>query len=154
VVVGSYQRQGGNLRITARLLDLARGAAIADAKLDGAIADAFALQDGIVSSFVRELGLTRAANPARTGARETASLEAYRAYTEGLLKVESLDTDLAPAAILDFERALRVDPQYAVAHTGLANAQFIAYETSRLTATPNDRALADGIEHARRAIRL
>ena len=79
VVVGSYQRQGPNLRITARLLDLARGTAIADVKLDGPLADAFALQDGIVSSFVRDLGLTRAASPARTGARETASLEAYRA---------------------------------------------------------------------------
>lgn len=154
VVVGSYQRQGPNLRITARLLDLARGAAIADAKLDGPLAEAFALQDGIVAAFVRDLGLTRADRPARTGARETASLEAFRAYTEGLLKVESLDTDLAPAAILDFERALRLDPHYAVAHTGLANAQFIAYETSRLTASPDESALADGIEHARRAIRL
>jgi DNA-binding winged helix-turn-helix (wHTH) protein len=153
-VIGSYQRQGPNLRITARVLDLSSGTALADAKVDGPLAEAFALQDEIVSAFARELGASRTADGPRSGVRETASLDAYRAYTEGWLRVESLDTDLVPAAIKDFERAIALDPRYAMAHTGLANTLFVAYEMSRMTTAPNTRALDDGIDHARRAIRL
>jgi TolB-like protein len=35
VVTGSFQRSGPHLRITARLIDLAQGEALADAKVDG-----------------------------------------------------------------------------------------------------------------------
>jgi DNA-binding winged helix-turn-helix (wHTH) protein len=153
-VVGSYQRQGPNLRITARVLDLESARTLADAKVDGPLADAFALQDGIVSAFARELGLSRAGDGARSGGRETANLEAYRAYTEGWLRVESLDTALVPLAIKDFEQAIALDPRYAMAHTGLANTLFVAYEMSRMTPTPNRQALTEGVDHARRAIRL
>jgi DNA-binding winged helix-turn-helix (wHTH) protein/tetratricopeptide (TPR) repeat protein len=153
-VVGSFQRQGPQLRITARLVDLSRGSALADTKVDGPLIDAFALQDGIVAAFARELGLAAGMARPRSGLRETASLEACRAYTEGWLKVEGLDTDLVPAAIADFERAIALDPRYAMAHTGLANALFVAYEMSRVTRGPNGAALETGVEHAMRAIRL
>jgi DNA-binding winged helix-turn-helix (wHTH) protein/tetratricopeptide (TPR) repeat protein len=153
IVTGSYQRIGPNLRITAHMVDLARGEAVADAKVDGLLQDVFGLQDGIVTTFARELGVPTAAGTRRAG-RETSSLEAYRAYTEGWLKVESLDTNLVSASIADFERAIRLDPAYALAHTGLANAAFVAYEMTRANLQPDMTALAAGIEHARRAIRL
>jgi DNA-binding winged helix-turn-helix (wHTH) protein/TolB-like protein/tetratricopeptide (TPR) repeat protein len=154
IVTGSYQRNGPHLRITARIIDLSSGEAVADAKVDGLLQDVFALQDDIVSSFARELGVPASPRPRRAAGRETSSLEAYRAYTEGWLKLETLDTTLTPDAIRDFERAIALDPTYALAHTGLANAAFIAYEMTHVTRTPDSAALAAGIEHARRAIRL
>ena len=153
IVTGSYQRSGPHLRITARIVDLVNGDAVADAKVDGLLQDVFALQDDIVSSFARELGVS-GPKPHRSAGRETSSLEAYRAYTEGWLKLETLDTSLTPDAIRDFERAIALDPTYALAHTGLATAAFVAYEMSHVTRTPDTAALSAGIEHARRAVRL
>ena len=154
LVTGSYQRVGPLLRITARLVDLASGEAIADAKVDGPLEDVFTLQDGIVAAFARELGVPGFAHPPRLGVRETSNLEAYRAYTEGWLKIESLDTDLVPDAIADFARAIARDPRYAIAYAGLASAEFVAYEMTRMAPDPNAPALASGIDHATHAAEL
>jgi DNA-binding winged helix-turn-helix (wHTH) protein len=154
VVTGSYQRSGANLRITARLVDLTSGEAVADAKVDGRLDDVFRLQDGITLAFARELGLPVTSRAGRIGVRETSSLEAYRAYTEGWLKIESLDTTLISDSIRDFERAIAIDPRYAIAYTGIANAEFVAYEMTRADRAPNLTALASGLEHAQHAIHL
>jgi DNA-binding winged helix-turn-helix (wHTH) protein len=154
IVTGSYQRIGPNLRITARLVDLSSSEAIADAKVDGLLEDVFRLQDGITVSFARELGLPVTPRAGRLGVRETSSLDAYRAYTEGWLKIESLDTTLIGESIRDFERAIAIDPRYAIAYTGIASAEFVAYEMTRAERAVNLDALTSGIEHARHAIQL
>jgi adenylate cyclase len=154
IVTGSYQYSGHHLRITTRIVDLASGEPVADAKVDGPLADIFSLQDGIVPALVHELHIPAAPRPARGGGHETSNLEAYRAYTEGWLKIESLDTDEVPGAIDDFSRAIALDPHYAAAYTGLATAELEAYEMTRAVAQPDSRALASGIEHARHAIRI
>jgi len=154
VVTGSFQRSGPHLRVTARLIDLVQGDALADAKVDGRLEDVFALQDGIVRAFARELNLAPAASTPRAAARETKDLDAYRSYIEGWLKIESLDLDSIPAAIADFERAIGIDPRFASAYTGLSTAEWIAYETSRATRAPNFRALRSSVEHARLAVQI
>ena len=154
VVAGSYQRSGPSLRITSRLVDVASGDALADVKVDGRLQDVFALQDGIGAAFARELGVALPPRETRLGVRETASLDAYRALTEGWLKLESLDTTLVGAAIADFQGAIAIDPRYAAAYTGLANAEFVAYEMTRATIAPDAAALAAGIAHARHALEL
>jgi DNA-binding winged helix-turn-helix (wHTH) protein/TolB-like protein len=153
VVAGSFQRRGPQIRITARLLDLGTGAAMADVKVDGQLEDIFSLQDAIGRAFSRELGHAPPAGE-RGGVRETSNLEAYRAYMEGWLKVESMDVTLNAPAMRDFERAIAIDPGYAIAYSGLANAEFIAYDNSRATPAPNFAALRSGIEHARYAVHL
>ena len=80
LVTGSYQRSAGHVRITARLIDLANGEAIADAKVDGALTDIFLLQDQIVSAFAKDLGVEPETTPPRLAARETSNLDAYRAF--------------------------------------------------------------------------
>jgi DNA-binding winged helix-turn-helix (wHTH) protein/TolB-like protein/tetratricopeptide (TPR) repeat protein len=153
VVAGSFQRHGPRIRITARLLDLGTGAAMADVKVDGQLEDIFSLQDAIGRAFARDLGHAPPDSD-RGGVRETSNLEAYRAYMEGWLKVESMDVTLNASAVRDFERAIAIDPKYAIAYSGLANAEFIAYDNSRATPAPNFAALRSGIEHARYAVHL
>lgn len=154
VATGSFQRRGSQLRISARIVDLESGQATADAKVDGQLDDVFALQDGIVSAIARELHLSPPPTARPAAAHETSSLAAYRAHTEGWLKLETFDTDLVPAAIRDFEAAIAADPGFAQAHTGLANAELVAFERTRLLAGPDLAALVSGIEHAQHAIRL
>jgi DNA-binding winged helix-turn-helix (wHTH) protein/tetratricopeptide (TPR) repeat protein len=155
VVTGSYQRAGDRLRITASVIDTATHEAIAHAKADGALADVFALQDAVVTELSTglQISVTPAAS-ARIHARETSDLEAYRALTEGRLKLELLDPAAIPGAIEDFERALALDPEYALAHVGLAHARFWRFQGSRARNRPDAGELTGAIAHARKAIEL
>ena len=51
VVVGSYQRQAGQLRIAARVVDVATGAVVRTSIVDGAVADLFDLQDRLAADL-------------------------------------------------------------------------------------------------------
>jgi DNA-binding winged helix-turn-helix (wHTH) protein/Tfp pilus assembly protein PilF len=151
VVVGSFQRHGERVRVTARIVDVPSGDAIADAKVDGGLSDIFALQDQVAAQFARELGVAGDAAPRH---RDTPSLDAYRALVEGWLKVDTLDVQALPAAIADFERAIAIDPKYALAHTGLASAELALYESTRTDNHPERPRLARAAAEARRAIEL
>jgi DNA-binding winged helix-turn-helix (wHTH) protein/tetratricopeptide (TPR) repeat protein len=153
-VMGSFQRAGDRLRITARIVDAGSGECLADAKADGPLDQVFDLQDRIVSQFTDALGAGKPGPAERRHYRETSSLEAYQAFTEGRVRLESLDAAVVPGAIADFERAVALDPRYAAAHVGLGNARFFQYEMSRARSQPDGALLARAIDHVRRAIEL
>jgi DNA-binding winged helix-turn-helix (wHTH) protein/tetratricopeptide (TPR) repeat protein len=153
-VVGSFQRAGDRLRITARIIDAVSGECLADAKADGPLDQVFDLQDRIVSQFIEALGSGKPGPAERRHYRETSSLEAYQAFTEGRVRLESLDAALVAGAIADFERAIALDPRYAAAHVGLANARFWQYEMSRARNNLDVALLARAIDHVRKAIEL
>jgi DNA-binding winged helix-turn-helix (wHTH) protein len=156
VVVGSFQRNADRVRITARVVDVVSGEAVADAKVDGLVEKIFDLQDQVAAQFAAELGLaTLTASPAgEARSRETASLEAYRAVMEGWLRIETLDVRELPKAIADFERAVAVDARYALAWTGLATAEFASYESTRADLAPAQELLERAIAHGRQAVQL
>ena len=99
------------------------------------------------------MGPTGAPTARRTH-RETVSLEAYKAFTDGRVRLESLDSSLVAGAIADFERAVTLDPSYALAYVGLGNARFWQYEMSRARNQPDAALLTRAIDHVRRAIEL
>jgi DNA-binding winged helix-turn-helix (wHTH) protein/Tfp pilus assembly protein PilF len=153
-VVGSFQRNGARVRITARVVDVVSGDAVADAKVDGRLDDIFELQDQVAAQFAKELGVAAARSSAQPRSRETASLEAYRAGMEGWLRIETLDVRELPRAMADFERAVSIDPRYALAHTGLATAEFASYESTRSDNEPSHDLLDRAIAHGRQAVQL
>jgi len=53
-----------------------------------------------------------------------------------------------------FERAVRLDPRYALAYAGLANAHYLLYEATRARNAPDAARLATAIGHARRCVDL
>jgi DNA-binding winged helix-turn-helix (wHTH) protein/tetratricopeptide (TPR) repeat protein len=179
VVVGSFQRNGERVRITARVVDVGSGEAVADAKVDGRLDEIFDLQDQVAAQFAQELGVPLGAESQSPGAearlptvarrakagsakaaakaprsRETASLEAYRAVMEGWLRIETLDVRELPRAIADFERAVAIDARYALAWTGLATAEFASYESTRSENEPSRPLLDRAIAHGRQAVEL
>ena len=155
LVVGSVQRAGERLRITARVVDASTRQALTHARADGPMSEIFDLQDALVTQL--SAGLQVSVSPsaaARMHARETSSLDAYRALTEGRLKLETLDPAAVPGAMADFERALRYDARYALAHVGLAHACFWKFQASRASASPEVDGLRNAVTHARRAVEL
>jgi tetratricopeptide (TPR) repeat protein len=107
----------------------------------------------VVAQFSRELGLATPI-PRNAASRETPSLEAFRAFTEGWLQIETLDVREIPRAITNFERAIAIDPHYALAYTGLATAQLATYEATRSENAPSADVLNAAITNARRAVTL
>jgi DNA-binding winged helix-turn-helix (wHTH) protein/tetratricopeptide (TPR) repeat protein len=153
-VVGAFQRAGERLRITARAIDARSGEALADAKADGPLDQVFDLQDQVVARFVDTLGATGREVPPKRPLRETSSLEAYRAFTEGRIRLESLEASEVARAIEDFERAVALDARYALAHVSLGMARFWKYERTRALNQPDTALLARAIDPVRRAIEL
>jgi DNA-binding winged helix-turn-helix (wHTH) protein/tetratricopeptide (TPR) repeat protein len=153
-VTGAFQRAGEKLRITARAIDARSGEAVADAKADGRLDQVFDLQDRIVARFMDAFGPPRDDASTRRVPLDTSSLEAYQAYTEGRIRLESLEASMVPKAIADFERAVILDPRYPLAHVGLGMARFWQYEMSRARNRRDAALLARAIEPVRRAIEL
>jgi DNA-binding winged helix-turn-helix (wHTH) protein/TolB-like protein/tetratricopeptide (TPR) repeat protein len=154
LVVGSFQRNADRIRITARIVEVESGETLADAKVDGPLAEVFELQDRVVAQFSNELGIASARTSRARASRETASLEAYRSYTEAWLHLESLDVREIPLAIEGFNRAIAMDPRYALAFTGLASAELAAYEATRTDNVPAQHLLQGAVGHARQAVAL
>jgi DNA-binding winged helix-turn-helix (wHTH) protein/Flp pilus assembly protein TadD len=150
LVVGNVQRNEEKVRITSRIVDVGSGEALADAKVDGAIGDIFDLQDDVVRQLSRELALPAGA----AAARDTASLGAFRAFTEGWLALESLDVRRLEEAVGDFERAVSEDARYARAYAGLASAELGCFESTRGDNEPNEALLKRAVAHAEEGVRL
>ncbi|HEY7819187.1 MAG TPA: protein kinase, partial [Vicinamibacteria bacterium] len=123
VVSGGYQRLSDQVRVTARVTDLATGSVVQTLKLDGSMAGIFDLQDRILGELSAGLRLHLPASAAsRRDLYETRSVEAYEAFAKGLINLRAESPEALDRAILYFERSVALDPDYAAAHVqrGLA----------------------------------
>jgi serine/threonine protein kinase/tetratricopeptide (TPR) repeat protein len=147
IVSGAFQRSGDAVRVTASVTEVATGQLVGTARVDGQLRAVFELQDRLV----RELGRTlrAAAAPAQTAAPETAVVEAYEAFSRGLLNRRAETFESLDRAAWLFERAVAVDPAYARAHVELG----VSYATkASYLSMPELRQRA--VESLRRAIAL
>jgi TolB-like protein/Flp pilus assembly protein TadD len=124
VVSGGYQRLRERVRITAQALEIPSGRHVATVKLDGRFDDIFDLQDRLVEELVRK-GLERELESSERLALEddaVVSVEAFEAYSRGMLNLRMASRESADRAIALFERALEIEPAYVKAMVALGNA--------------------------------
>jgi tetratricopeptide (TPR) repeat protein/tRNA A-37 threonylcarbamoyl transferase component Bud32 len=117
VVSGAFQRSGDAVRVTASVTEVASGQTAGRMRVDGQLRAVFDLQDRLVSELARTL--RAAAAPAPSSGHETAVVEAYEAFSRGLLNRRAETFESLDRAVFLFERAVRVDPAYARAHIEL-----------------------------------
>ncbi|MGE5717264.1 MAG: protein kinase domain-containing protein [Acidobacteriota bacterium] len=120
VVTGGFQGVGDVMRITARVTDVESGQVVTTVKVDGSRSDLFALQDRVVSELAAAMHL--ASNPATKEPEETHVIDAYEAYSKGLINLRVESRESVDRAILFFERAVALDPLYARAWLALGEA--------------------------------
>lgn len=120
VVTGGFQGVGDVMRITARVTDVESGEVVATVKVDGSRLDLFALQDRVVRELTSSLEI--ASRPPLTVTDETHVLDAYEAFSKGLINLRAESRESVDRAILFLERAVALDPAYARAWLALGEA--------------------------------
>ena len=130
IVDGSLQRRGDQLRVTARLLWAADGSAAWSGSFDEKFTGVFELQDlisnRVLGALVPKLQ-ARALMPG--GARApltalggTSNIDAYQLYLAAFSHAQSLRPDGLDKSRELFNQAITLDPGYALAYVGLAEA--------------------------------
>ena len=130
VLEGSVRRSGERVRVTAQLVDAETGYHIWSGAYERQLNDIFQLQDELARSIVialrAELG-DRHAKP--LVAAQTSSQEAYNWFLRGRARADAANPKATKQAIEYFEKAVKVDPNYALAwaHLALTRSQLLPF---------------------------
>jgi serine/threonine-protein kinase len=124
VLEGSVRRSGKRVRITAQLSDANDGFRLWSERYDRDIEDVFAVQDEIAAAIAERLKTTLSGGAAGRAQRATGNIEAYEAYLKGRALLYRRGAGIRQGMAL-MERALALDPEYAPAWAGLADAYTI-----------------------------
>jgi serine/threonine protein kinase/Tfp pilus assembly protein PilF len=122
VLEGSVRKAGNRLRIMAQLTNVADGYHLWSERYDREMKDIFDVQDEIAKSITERLKVSLEGSKQPSAKAGTNNLEAYQLYLKGRALLYRRGLDIRRAAQC-FERAVTLDPQYALAWAGLADAR-------------------------------
>jgi DNA-binding winged helix-turn-helix (wHTH) protein/TolB-like protein len=122
VLEGSIQTSGAALRINSQLVRMSDNAPLWAESLDGTTSEIFRLEDAL-SSHVTEALKIKVSRPdeQRLARQFTRSQNAYRAYLRGRSYWNRRPIEPPAKARMEFEQAVREDPNYALAYAGIAD---------------------------------
>jgi TolB-like protein len=123
---GSVRKSGDQLRVTAQLIDSRNGTHLLSQTYDRELSDVLKIQDEIAATLVRTLQIQMVAAVAARGAIN--NTEAYTLSLQGWHAFERYDPAGFEEGTQDFQRALDLDPSFAVAASGLASTYLLAGE--------------------------
>ena len=136
VLESSVQRSGNRVRINAQLIDATTDEHLWAEMFDRELStqNIFEIQTEIAAAITEQLHATLSAQDQHNlDRRPTGNLQAYEAYMLGKQRMTLRTRDSLFDAIDYFRRATELDPQYAVAHVGLANAYLLLSNYGYLT---------------------
>jgi TolB-like protein/DNA-binding winged helix-turn-helix (wHTH) protein/tetratricopeptide (TPR) repeat protein len=151
VLEGGLRESGEQFRVEVRLVNTTDGSVRwASDSEQKKLADIFAIQDGITCQIVTELKVKLCGELA-SASRSTQTVKAYQLYLQGLYQRNQLTKENLQKAIGFYEEALRVEPNYALAHDGLAEV-YMVMEFNSLV--PPGTAAPKAELHAQKALEL
>jgi adenylate cyclase len=117
LVEGSVRKSGGQLRVTAQLIDTATDTHIWAERYDRKLDDVFAIQDELTSAIVATLpGRVEAAQQDRLARKTPASMAAYECLLAAKVRHHRSSRAENEEALKLATRAVELDPDYAHAH--------------------------------------
>lgn len=122
ILEGSVRKSGNTLRISAQLVRTSDSTTLWSGTYDRELTDVFKVQDEIAGAVVNALKLKLLPEQSLAGTGRTGNMQAHNHY---LLAGNLMATGTIEAyrgAAVEYQRAIDLDPGYAVAHVGLANA--------------------------------
>jgi eukaryotic-like serine/threonine-protein kinase len=124
LVKGSVSRAADRMRVTVSLIDPATSGQLWAEEYDHEVtlANIFSARRDAALSVAKTLNVALSADERVTLATQpTSSLEAYKEYQLGRFSWAKRTTAELQSALRHFERAIALDPSYALAHAGLAD---------------------------------
>ncbi|HEX2776667.1 MAG TPA: protein kinase, partial [Candidatus Acidoferrales bacterium] len=126
VLEGSIRRAGNRVRITAQLVEASTRHPVWAERYDRQLEDVFAIQEEIARSIAQALRITLTPQEEKTISRKpTENPLAYDYFLRGRGYARRLDLDFS---LQMFEHAIKLDPNFALAHAGLATACGMIYQ--------------------------
>jgi serine/threonine protein kinase/Flp pilus assembly protein TadD len=120
VLEGSIRRAGNRLRITTQLVESATRHSVWAERYDRQMEDVFAIQEEISRSIAKALEITLSPQEERVIAKKpTANPQAYDFYLRGRNYLRQRQFEYALAM---YQEAVKLDPNFALAHAGIAHA--------------------------------
>jgi serine/threonine-protein kinase len=125
VLTAGFIHSGERFRVTAQLIDVATGELLWSDRIDSAASDIIVLQDTIAQRIVEGLSVELSPHEqVGTGKASTRNPAAYEQYLRGRdlfarFIFRTLSEEDCDSAIEHFERAIQLDPNFALAHDGL-----------------------------------
>ena len=152
VLEGSIRKVDNRLRITVKLIKVADGYHIWSERFDRDMKDVFEIQDEISMAILKSLKI-RLLSEVKTliTKRHTENFEAFNLYLKGTYCWQMMTSEGFKKALDYFEQALKIDPDYALAYTGLAHANI--HVTSYGNEAPNN-AYPRAIEYLNKALEI
>jgi TolB-like protein/Tfp pilus assembly protein PilF len=122
ILEGSVRKSGDTVRVTAQLIEVSNGYHLWSDTYDRELDNIFEIQDEIATQVVAALKqeLLGASDQAVIAKKSTENIEAYQHYLKGLHHVAYRSREQLELALAEFREAARIDPNYALAHTGIA----------------------------------
>jgi TolB-like protein/Flp pilus assembly protein TadD len=152
VMSGRMIQRGDNLTISVDLVDVRNKKTLWGEQFERKMSDLLATQREIASAIAQKLQVKLSGETTGLTRNYTDSNEAYREYLQGRFYWNRRSPDTISKAVEHLERAIQKDPNFALAYSGLADAQMITQYLSRKW---SDDYLADKAqENAERAIQL
>jgi adenylate cyclase len=143
VLEGSVRKVGGRVRITGQLIQGETGQHIWADRFDGELADVFNLQDQVTSSVVGAIEPSlRHAEIERARSKPTERLDAYEWYLRALPDFYALNRESLDKAIVLLNRAIAIDPHFALAKALSARCYAWRNPQGWATAPEEEKALA------------
>lgn len=130
VLEGGVQRSGTRVRVTVQLIDAASDDHLWAESYDEELtaANVFAIQSDVARQIARALQATLTPEVgARMGQRPTESLEAYDLYVQGRFLLNTRQYENMHASVDRFREAIVLDPAYASAYVGIADAHLVMW---------------------------
>jgi TolB-like protein/Flp pilus assembly protein TadD len=151
VLSGSLRRAGNRLRITAQLVETSTGHGVWAERFDRTLEDVFEVQDEIARSITQALRITLTPQEERAIARRpTDNAEAYDYFLRGRSYARRLTRTDLDFAMQMYERAVELDPGFALAYAETATAcgEFFTFHE------PDQKWLERGRQACGRALEL
>jgi TolB-like protein/cytochrome c-type biogenesis protein CcmH/NrfG len=150
VVEGSVRRTGDLIRISAQLLETVGGNHLWAERYDRPIRDLFSVQDELVQMIVATIA-ARLEDSEISGAkrRRTDNLAAYDCLLRGIEYGRGYGPDDNRKARELFERAIELDPDYALAHAYVALALMMEHDYDQAPDSIKERALQSALKAVR-----
>lgn len=121
ILEGSVRKSGSQIRVTAQLIRVSDGFHMWSETYDRELVNIFTIQDEITEAIVSELRIELDVQES-IASTTTSNPEAYQEYLRGRYYWNLRNTKNIYLAVEHFERATQLDPSYAEAWTGLAEA--------------------------------